>query len=101
MNDLAQWETDDVKCYLIRMARYLPNKQIRFDHSLPQLKLEQVQFAKYLRITITDNLDWGKHISGISSKTTKTIGFLRCNMALTPMHTKEVAYKTLVRPQLE
>ena len=31
----------------------------------------------------------------------KTLGFLRRNLALAPRHTKEVAYKTLVRPQLE
>ena len=29
------------------------------------------------------------------------MGFLRLNLALAPKHTKEVAYKTLVRPQLE
>ena len=29
------------------------------------------------------------------------MGFLRHNLALAPRHTKEVAYKTLVRPQLE
>ena len=32
---------------------------------------------------------------------TKTMGFLRRNLALAPRHTKEVAYKTLVRPQLD
>ena len=29
------------------------------------------------------------------------MGFLRRNLALAPRHTKEVAYKTLVRTQLE
>ena len=29
------------------------------------------------------------------------MGFLRRNLALAPRHNKEVAYKTLVRPQLE
>ena len=29
------------------------------------------------------------------------MGRLRCNLALAPRHTKEVAYKKLVRPQLE
>ena len=52
-------------------------------------------------LTITDNLDWGQHISEITCKATKTLGFLRRNLALAPRHTKEVAYKTLVRPQLE
>ena len=54
-----------------------------------------------LGITITDNLDWGQHVSGISCKATKTVGFLRRNLELAPRHTKEVAYKTLVRPQLK
>ena len=46
-------------------------------------------------------MDWGRHISEISSKATKTLGFLRRNLAFTPKSTKEVAYKTLVWPKLE
>ena len=68
------------------------------DDELHQQKLEQVQSAKYLGITITDNLDWGQHIYEISSKTTKTIGYLQGNLASAPRHTKEHTYKTLVRP---
>ena len=64
-------------------------------------RLEQVQSAKYLGITISDDLDWGQHISEISSKATKTLGCLRRNLAFAPRHTKEVAYKTLVRPKLK
>ena len=86
----------------MRVARHLSDNQIKFDYSLHQQKLEQVQSAKYLGIAITDNLEWGQHISEIACKATKTMGFLRRNLALTPnRNTKEVAYKTLVRPQLE
>ena len=46
-------------------------------------------------------MDWGQQISEISSKATKTLGFLRRNLAFAPKSTKEVAYKTLVRPKLE
>ena len=63
--------------------------------------MENVQSAKYLGITITENMDWGQHISDISSKATKTLGFLRRNLAFAPRSIKEVAYKTLVRPKLE
>ena len=66
-----------------------------------QQRLEQVQSTKYLGITISDDLDWGQHISEISAKATKTLGFLRRNLAFAPRHTKEFAYKTLVRPKLE
>ena len=59
--------------------------------------------AKYLGITISDNMDWGwgQHISEVSSKATKTLGFLRMNLAFALRSTKEVAYKTLFRPKLE
>ena len=46
-------------------------------------------------------MDWGQHISEISSKATKTLGFFRRNLAFAPKRTKKVAYKTLVRPKLE
>ena len=46
-------------------------------------------------------MDWGQHVSEISFKATKTLGFLRRNLAFAPKSTKEVAYKTLVRPKLE
>ena len=81
LNSLAQWETDwqmkfnVAKCHSMRVTRHLPSNQIHFNYSL--------------------------HISEISCKATKTLGFLRRNLALAPWHTKEVAYKTLVRPQLE
>ena len=85
----------------MRVTRHQHHKQILFDYSLHNQTLENVQSAKYLGITITDNMDWGQHVSEISSKATKTLGFLRRNLAFAPRSTKEVAYKTLVRPKLE
>ena len=78
-----------------------PDKQMHFDYSLHPQKLEHVHSAKYLGVTITNDLDLGQHIPEISCNATKTFGFLRRNLALTPRHKKEAAYKTLVRPQLE
>ena len=83
------------------MTRHLPSNQIHFNYSLHQQTLEQVRSAKYLGLTITDDLEWGQHVSEISCQATKTLCFLRRNLALAPRHTKEVAYKTLVRPQLK
>ena len=125
LNKLAQWETDwqmkfnVAKCHSMRMTRHPPDKHIQFDYTLHPLvrcchfgvspinysdseqRLEQVQSAKYLGLTITDDLDWGQHISEISAKATKTMGFLQRDLAFAPRHTKEVAYNTLVRPKLE
>ena len=77
----------------MRVSRHQHHKQILFDYSLHSQTLENVQSAKYLGITITDNMDWGQHVSEISSKATKTLGFLRRNLAFAPRSTKEVEYK--------
>ena len=79
------------------------HKQIIFDYSLHNKTLENVQLLKYLGITITDNMDRGQHISEISSKATKTLGFLHWNLAFAPRSSNRsrVAYKTSVRPKLK
>ena len=92
---------DDSKCHSISVTRHQHHKQILFDYSLHNQTLQNVQSAKYLGIIITDNMDWGQNVSEISSKATKTLGFLHRNLAFAPRSTKEVAYKTLVRPKLE
>ena len=107
LTSLGQWEADwqmkfnVAKCHSMRVTRHQHHKQILFDYSLHNQTLEYVQSAKYLGITITDNMDWGQHVSEISSKATKTLGFLRRNLAFAPRSSKEVAYKILVQPKLE
>ena len=81
----------------MRVTRHYSHKQI----ILHQQTLKNVLSAKYLDITITENMDWGQHIYDILSEATKTLGFLCRNLAFAPRSTKEVAYKTLVHPQLK
>ena len=107
LTSLGQWEADSqmkfnvVKCHSMRVTQHQHHKHILFDYSLHNQTLENVQSAKYIGITISDNMDWGQHISEILSKVTKTLGFLRMNLAFAPRSSKEVTYKTLVRPKLE
>ena len=85
----ADWQMNFnlAKCHSMRVTRHQNHKQILFDYSLHNQTLENVQSAKYLGITITDNMDWGQHVSEISSKATKTLGFLRRNLAFAPRST--------------
>ena len=63
LNSLAKWETDwqmkfnVAKCHSMRVTRHPPDKHIQFEYTLHQQRLEQVQSAKYLGLTITDDLD--------------------------------------------
>ena len=70
-------------------------------HTAPTHLRKNIQSAKILCITLTENMDLGQHISDISSKATKTLGFLFRNLAFAPRSTKEVAYKTLVGSKLD
>ena len=99
LTSLGQWEADRqmkfnvTKCHSMRVTLHQHHKQILFDYSLHNQTLENVQSAKYLGITITDNMDWGQHVSEISSKATKTLGFLHRNLllhlgVLRKLHTK-------------
>ena len=71
------------------------------DYSLHNQVLKNVASAKYLGITITDDLDWGQYMTNVTSKAPKTLGFLRRNLTLAPKETKVAAYQALVRPHLE
>ena len=61
--------------------------------------ISKIPWYKFLTISV--NMDWGQHISEISSKATKTLGFLCRNLAFAPKSTKEVAYKNLIQPKIE
>ena len=77
----------------MRVTKHLPHKQIVHGYFLHNQVLENVSSAKYLGVQITDDLAWGQHINEITSKATKTLGFLCRNMAFAPRETKAAAYK--------
>ena len=96
LNSLAKWEMDwqmkfnVSKCHSVRLTRLHPSRHIQFNYALHQPTLDQVQSAKYPGLTITYDLDWGLHISEITCKATKTLGFLRRNLALAPRHIQNI-----------
>ena len=63
--------------------------------------LESVPSAKYLGVTISDNLSWTPHIDSVSKKANQTLGFLKRNIKVHNRDLKSTAYTTLVRPQME
>ncbi len=104
---LAKWEEtwlmkfNASKSQTLRVSSHLQSSQLICNHSLRDYVLESVSSAKYLVLTFTDNLSWGTHIHNVTSKANRTLGFLRRNLTLAHKCTRHVAYKTMVRPQLE
>ena len=63
--------------------------------------LDSVSSAKYLGVTILDDLSWSTRIDNTTTSANQTLGFLKRNIQVHNKELKSVAYKTLVRPQLE
>ena len=105
LNKLSEWEDlwgmrfHPDKCEHIIITR--KRKPYISSYTLRGHQLKTVDKTKYLGVNITSKLEWKEHIDKVTSKANKTLGFLRRNIRSAPQETKEAAYKTLVRPQLE
>ena len=82
--------------HVTRLKTPIPSKYI-----LHNTELESASAAKYLGVTILDDLRWGTHVNNISKIANQTLGFLKWNIKLHKQDLKSTAYKTLVRPLLE
>ena len=105
LDQLAKWEQrwkmefHPDKCQVLSITR---NKEvIHHDYTLHGHVLEHVTAAKYLGVTITQDLRWNQHISNITAKANRTLGFLRRNLQISNPELRSRAYKALVRPQIE
>ena len=56
---------------------------------------------QYLGLAIHQSLSWSNHIHNITSKASRSLNFIRCNLSNCSKEVKEFAYLTLVRPCLE
>ncbi|XP_067023689.1 uncharacterized protein [Acropora muricata] len=60
-------------------------------------ELESVKSHPYLGVELTQSLNWNNHITNITTKANRSLGFIkRC-----PEQIKDQAYKSLVRPHVE
>lgn len=60
-----------------------------------------VSTFNYLEVHISSDLSWNEHINAITSKTSKTLGFVKYNLCLANSATKLIVYTTLFRSMIE
>ena len=105
INSLTQWCSDwgmsfnADKCEVMRVTR--KSQPLRMFYTIKGQVLQEVTKAKYLGITITDDLQWSTHIANITKKANSNLAFLRRNLKDAPPKVKETAYLSLVRSLLE
>ena len=57
--------------------------------------------AKYLGVTLGNDLEWSKHIAAMTNKANSKHSFLRRNLKGCPEKLKETAYFFLIRSFME
>ena len=87
------------KCKLLRITNKI--KIIEGDYYMHNIKLDQVNEAKYLGIILHKKLSWNPHVNTICSKANQTLAFLRRNIRECHRDVKIKCYHTYVRPILE
>ena len=80
---------------------FLLQSVICLDVDLSGQVLEEEKDAKYLGVTVSDDLEWTKHINAITTKTNSKLSFLRRNLKGCPEKLRETAYFALVWSFLE
>ena len=87
------------KCQVIKFTK--KRSKIDFDYILHGQILEEVESAKYLGVTFSNNFSFSKHIDTITAKANKSLGFIKRNIKVPNPQVKAHAFQTLVRPSLE
>lgn len=72
-----------------------------FDYAFQSICLERVQHYKYLGIFLSHDLSWKYHVEQLCSKASRSLGFLKRTLYLSPPYVKLLAYNSLVRSKLE
>ena len=95
----CQTSFDANKCFTLHISK--KRKPTEYNYLLHNQVREATKDSKYLGVTISNDLSWTNHISNITAKANRTIGFLRRNIHACPTEVKAAAYITLVRPSIE
>ena len=94
MNNLLRWDSDwqmefhPSKFQLLRITNKHKSSPTSYD--IHGHKLELVDSAKYLSITIHKTINWNTHIENISKKANSTRAFIQRN----PVHKEQKLYAT-------
>ena len=105
LDSLAEWETKwavefhPAKCSTLSATR--SRQKLEPSYQLHDQQLENVPTIKYLGVELQENLKWSNHITNITNKANKTLGFVSRNLKVGNKRAKETAYKALIRPNLE
>ena len=87
------------KCQVLKISK--KRLTTPFDYKIHGQSLEVSKSAKYLGVTIDNELKWTHQIQSVKQKANGTLAFLRRNIPkICPLSTKEKCVRSLVKPIL-
>ena len=97
------WQMDfhPSKCEVMRVQRGKKQLVNPPTYTLQGQSLKWVHGIKYLGVQITSDLSWNTHISAVTSQANRKLGFVRRNLQIGSHKVKAMAYKGLIRSNLE
>ena len=87
------------KCSVLSIT--LKRISIFHDYSILGTTLKRVTNHDYLGVTISSDLKWLRHVKKNYIKASRTLGLLKRTLSPCSQNVRYIAYKMLVRPQLE
>ena len=105
LDSLERWEREWLmefhpeKCSVLRITKK-KTKSI-FPYTLHGQILEETQSARYLGVTMSDNMSWNIHTDKVAAKGNSKLGFLKRNLKVKNQELKQKAYNAIVRPTME
>ena len=84
---------------IIQVSRTCDSKLLNY--SLTGQVLEEVMDTKYLGVTLSNALEWSKHVATMTNKTNSKFSFLRRNLKGCPEKIKQTVYFSLIRSFME
>ena len=97
----SKWdmEFNPSKCQVIRVST--SRTPFNTEYILHGQVQEVVTSARYLGVDISSNLSWNTHVYRVTANANRSLGFIKRNVKTKSPKVREMAYQTLVRPQLE
>ena len=88
---LPHWRQSTLTCNYSMRLPFL------YSYKLSGQVLDEVKDSKYMGVTISDNLDWSKHITTTTTKANARLSFIKRKLMDCPQKLKEIADFSLVR----
>ena len=97
----SKWdmEFNPSKCQVIQVTT--SRTPFNTEYILHGQVLEVVTSARYLGVDISSNLSWNTHVDRVTANANQSLGFIKRHVKTKSPKVREMAYQTLVHPQLE